>query len=244
MFNRNHIVLCVVVLGLSTFLLRILLANTINCQAFYIERGSYKVGSDGERKLFNREIIARRSDGATATVEFALGRPGFRKVILPDTTKTWLVDDLRAKTSWRKMNEEAQALMNQVAHPIADCGLGERISGDAVVAGQRTLLVVDDSNPNVQEKRWFAPDLGCNIVQYQKLTKQGNLLTEIQSFKLLVAEPDPQLFDLGASYAEVLPSELIKRHSAAVGLHQTSPEYLRYLLEVDREFRATPRQAK
>jgi hypothetical protein len=68
--------------------------------------------------LFNRDIIARRSDGTiskTSTRTTSDERP-IRKVINVDGSAWWLIDNLQVRTTWSKMtNDEAIALAKHLS---------------------------------------------------------------------------------------------------------------------------------
>jgi hypothetical protein len=67
-----------------------------------------------------------------------------------------------------------------------------------------------------------ASALGCKELQWQRASLQPDGSRRIRLEGKLVSftlgEPDARLFDLGPSYAEVKPSELLRRKMKAAGV--------------------------
>jgi len=202
---------------------------------FYLERASYKRSASGQEVMFARDILARRSDATTASIEYFMTYLPVRKVTLPDTSMTWLIDGLKLKTSWPRMSEEALGITDRTTHPLADCGVGSRIVGHENIAGEDTVKVTDTVGA-VSSTFWLAPALGCESLRFQKGNDDGTVLSEVRTLKLVIGEPDSRVFDPGVGYDEVVPSELTIRRYRAAGSELSAPEQLRMLRSFDREF--------
>src|SRR5205807_3085481 len=72
-----------------------------------------------------------------------------------------------------------------------------------------------------QSTDWRAPDLGCVSFQYvlEKRQPDGSykLSTKEKPVSLQLGEPDQRLFEIGAEYAEVHPSEAFGKVLALLG---------------------------
>jgi hypothetical protein len=173
------------------------------------------------------ETQAQRSDGATVMVDTTYNphMPSytFRAIRLPDGTKIKLVDAVSAKSTCRAMRREAasppQAL--SFARKPPDClGAADKLLGQTVMFGQTVDLVKTWDRGSAGEE-WLAPALGCKEVQWQNAdlhpdgSRRISLEGKLVSFT--VGEPDARLFDLGTTYAEVKPSELLRREVKAAG---------------------------
>lgn len=108
-----------------------------------------------------------------------------------------------------------------------DClGPLDKLLGQTALFGQQVDVVKTWDRGSGGEE-WRAPALGCMELQWQTATLEPHGSRRIQAEGKLVSftlgEPDAQLFDLGSGYAEVKPSELIRRTIKAAGL-PWSPE--------------------
>jgi hypothetical protein len=89
-----------------------------------------------------------------------------------------------------------------------------------VLFGQKVAIVKTWDRGSAGRK-WLAPGLGCKELQWQQASLQldGSRRIELEGklVSFTLSEPDARLFDLGASYAEVKPSELLRREVKAGG---------------------------
>jgi hypothetical protein len=179
--------------------------------------------------LWEVETQAQRADGATVIVD-TLYRPhmppdAFRQVRLPDGTIVRLVDAVSAKFTCRPKHLEVaparRTLFSKPAPP--DClGASDTLLGQTVLFGQ-PVDVVETWDLGSAGQRWVAPALGCKELQWQNATLRpdGSRRIELEGklVSFTLGEPDPRLFDLGPSYAEVkLPSDLLRREMKAAGV--------------------------
>lgn len=169
---------------------------------------------------------AQRSDGATVTVYTVLRT--FRAVRLPDGTKIRLVDAISAKSTCRpKLRELAtvRETLSDAPRPPNCLGPLDKLLGQTVLFSQQVDIVKTwDRGSGGQE--WLAPGLGCKEFQWQNAVSEPDGSRKIGSegkpVRFSLGEPDPRLFDLGASYAEVRPSELLRREMRASGVRWNS----------------------
>lgn len=214
------------------------LAADAGVQPFYLLQGVYGRAASGEMVAIGRDVIARRSDGARVEISYFKARPGLRRVVMPDTSATWLLDVDRAKTSWPQGSAEASAIAKRATRPSVDCGMGDRITGHETIAGTDTIMVTDVISLNQRQTFWYAPDLGCEILRYRRYARDGTVLFEDATLRLDLSEPAPTLFDLGKDYQDVPPSELRARQYRAGGEQVNASDFQRLQPEQDREFRA------
>jgi len=174
------------------------------------------------------ETQAQRSDGATVVVD-ALYFPGaprtIRMIRLPDGTRINLVDALSSKTTCRPKRREAAPVRETLLGPPKppDClGPLDKLLGRTTLFGQ-PVNIVKTWDRGSAGQRWVAPALGCLELQWQSASFQPDgprkvrLEGKLVSFTL--GEPDARLFDRGARYDEVKPSELLRRGMKAAGVN-------------------------
>jgi hypothetical protein len=181
---------------------------------FYLERAVYENLPSNKLAVFMREVLARRSDGTTAYIEIHQ-RPAFpplRKVNMVDGSAVWLLDDLRAKTSWPETSNPPERLNIEIPRlkPLRDCGLQQTLAGHDSVSGQRTAVGLGNMENGELVKFWLAPALACEVLRFERV-EGTTTIPEGRALEITEGEPDSKLFDLGNAYAEVVPSELIGR---------------------------------
>lgn len=186
--------------------------------------------TDYERKpggdLWEVETRAQRSDGATVIVDtmyFPRVPRTIRVIRLLDGTWIRLVDAASAKSTCRPKHREAapaRETLFSAPRPPNCLGPGDRLVRQSVLFGQ-PVDVVKTWDLGSAGERWLAPALGCLELQWQSASLQPDGSRRIELDGKLVSftlgEPDAQLFDLGTSYAEVKPSELLRREVKAAG---------------------------
>lgn len=198
-----------------------------------MEATSFKVTEDNVM----RTTEARRSDGAVMVQSPTLGRLGLRagettrEITFVDGTVVMIADSIAAKATFPAKNSNDR-LPTSMLNPPANCvsQSAEKFVGNDNVMGQETAIVTR-SLANEDFTFWRAPALGCLVLRYRVEIPQPNgsrkLQLEAKPLNLTLGEPDPRLFDLGESYAELKPSEIIRRQAQRVGLSWNE--------EIDRE---------
>jgi hypothetical protein len=191
---------------------------------------NYEQNAGGD--LMQAETRAQRSDAATVIVDtMYLPRvPRTIRVIrLPDGTWIRLVDAASAKSTCRPKHLEvapARETLFSAPKPPNCLGPLDKLLGQTVLFGQPVDVVKTWDRGSAGE-RWLAPALGCLELQWQNADLQPDGSRRIRLDGKLVSftlgEPDPRLFDSGGSYAEVKPSELLRREMKAAGV-RWSPE--------------------
>ena len=245
-------------IGRSTVLLVMYVCFAANCrgqvsiQPFHLERGLYQRDGTGKLTVFRREVLARRADGSTAFVEVDAYPPKListRKVTMLDGSATWVVDAFQIKTSWSSMVlDEAKTLVSRIRTTRGDCGLqASDIVGYEMIQGQRVVVALQTFDSVRRLKFWLAPALGCEMMQFSQTATQADgtysIVTEGRLLSFSLGEPDARLFDLGAGYTEVVPSEIKTRRLHAIG-SEPDDEDRRTGLGLDRQYRAQRREVK
>jgi hypothetical protein len=186
-------------------------------QPFYLKRTIFTDGHSGKLSAFRTEVVARRSDGATARISSfgPLTAPGyFRKVDFLDGRSVTLIDSIKAKSTWPGMSRsEISALSQKITLAPADCGVHtpyallrfDSLDGQDVVVAEGVIA------KQYRLTRWLAPKLGCEDLYYKSeaLGTDGTsgVSSEARVSDLRLGEPDPSLFDLGTEYTEMKPSQ-------------------------------------
>ena len=195
-----------------------------------IEMAAYGPSASGMPR--HVETQAQRSDGATVVVGTTYNprMPSytFRAIRLPDGTKIELVDAVSAKSTCHPMHRQgdSQLKVSSFSRQPPDCrGAADKLLGRTVLLGQAADLVKTWDRGSAGEE-WLAPGLGCKELQWQTATLRPDGSRRIEAAGKLVSfalgEPDARLFDPGTSYAEVKPSELLRREMQMAGLPWSS----------------------
>jgi len=190
-----------------------------------IEVTDYKRKAGGEVREVDTQ--AKRSDGTTvviATLYLPQGPPHTLRVIrLPDGGWIKLVDALSAKSTCRpKLLAKASARKTLSSAPKPDDCVRplDKLLGQTELFGQRAEIVKTWDLGSGGEK-WVVPGLGCMVLQWQRAELRPNGSRTIQEegkpVSLILGEPEARLFDMGASYNEVKPSELLRLEMRAAG---------------------------
>jgi len=196
--------------------------------------------------LASVQTQAQRFDGTTVIVEKMYRTPvprTLRSIKLPDGTSIRLVDALSAKSTCRPKHREvapARETLYSAPRPPNCLGALDKLLGHTTLFGQ-PVNVVGTWDLGSGGERWVAPALGCKELQWQHATVQSDGSRRIDFEGKLVSftlgEPDVRLFDLGASYAEIKPSELLRRQMEAAGV-QWNPELAKEGVREDEGFAA------
>jgi len=191
---------------------------------FTLETQSYYFQGNPKGELGIRATIARRSDGTT--VEIHRNRPGnpselpFRIIKRLDGSRVQLADSIAAKTTWPAPSLDTVAWRRErLLHPPTNCVFAnyEILLRNDTLLGHNVAVVSESYTDTV----WRAPNLGCEVIQRRSGYKHDGafkLQSEMRPLRLKRGEPDPRLFDEGAGYTELKPSELLRRVMAKAGI--------------------------
>jgi hypothetical protein len=207
-----------------------IVSNTASAQdqitPYVLNTEVYAFERDPHGELGIKTTLARRSDGASARVDsighISLGLTA-RRVEFIDGRIVIVVDAIKMKTTPRPIPASALANLNALRlEGTPDCVrmAEETRVGQDTVAGQDVMVVVSESPIfNGQRTRkmtdWRAPALACRTLAYRVEDQQADgswwLRTEGCVASLKLEESDPKLFDEGADYTEVKPSEIQRK---------------------------------
>jgi hypothetical protein len=163
-------------------------------------------------ELSGTQTVARNSAGAVMkqfnNVRVLTGP--HRRLNQPDGTVIEIFDPLRMKTTTLTKNPTTTRESSAVSTCIGNPSNERRLLREEWVSGQRTE-VTEYKTVSVRVTSWDAPALGCTHLQYrtEQLGDDGlfALETEARLVSLVMADPNPDMFDTRNTYEEVMPSE-------------------------------------
>jgi hypothetical protein len=188
-----------------------LAASSGPIQPFYLERTATQPGRGNTKTGINREIVARRSDGATVRMSPAAGSSGdfIRNLQFPDGTSLQVFDRVQAKVTWPKL-ASAEVLRLGSQSVRSDCGRGPNVLRHDQIDGE-DVVVTQDTSGSLRLTEWAAPRLGCEplLVRTEQLQADGSFRVtgETKASRLEIGEPDPHLFVVGPELVEMKPSQ-------------------------------------
>lgn len=132
-------------------------------------------------------------------------------------------DWIQAKTTWPQMSAKAVDQRNsRLAHPPENCvAPGETLVGFGELLNHKVALVRWPQSGNERVTQSQAIDLGCQSLLDQVEDQQPDgswaVVAETRTAGLTIGQPDPSLFDTGAAYAEMSPSQMLRKAEAYSG---------------------------
>jgi hypothetical protein len=213
-------------------------AKAQSVQPFVLQRLVRVPDANGQLVFHKTELIARRSsDGATVLVESVSPPSGsstafVRKLTYLDGTSLSLFDTLKVKTTWNRMSSrDASRLQMRVMSPPHDCNSGKPFSFLRYdkVAEYPVAVIQGVLSKTYRITRWASPEFGCEDLYYtsELVDPDGAVVMlslESKMTTLIKGEPDARLFDTGAAFEEVAPSEAESRLLASLNIEQDSGE--------------------
>jgi len=196
---------------------------------FVLRTESYNYDKGPKGELFVKEVVARRSDGATAEIS-TVGEPSsgntVKTLTFLDGRAVVVYDPIQAKSSWHITTARLAALKEHLLNSASDCMPREKregkrsVIGDDVVLGHKAIRIQSDlSSGRIID--WKAPDLACETLEFTFEERQPDrslkLKTHEKAVSLDIGEPPSNMFDSGADYAEMKPSEAQARYFQKVG---------------------------
>jgi hypothetical protein len=169
-------------------------------------------------ELHRRQTIAVRSDASRSITQTVLGKIGLdsgdlsRSIKFSDGRRVTLFLSANVKNTWPKMGPGAVARLKARQEAPKDCVYpGSALLGRDTLESQ-AVAVVTDVAEEFKVTEWRAPQLGCEVLQYQAYEKQADgtfkLQAEGKSTGLVLGEPDPALFDEQPGFREAKPTEV------------------------------------
>ena len=205
----------------------------VKANPFTLELESYDFSGGPTGKLFAKQTIARRSDGAMVQVGIVFGLVGLeagetaRHISFPDGRTFTAFDGIASVVRFPQLSVQALAIQKQkLLNPPGNCILpGETLVGYETIRGYSAAV---KKVPPIADKlvtAWDAPELGCEALQYRVETQEPDgstkLVTETKAVNLTIGEPDSRLFDVPESYASIAPSEVMHKEATHLGVPWT-----------------------
>jgi|HubBroStandDraft_6_1064221.scaffolds.fasta_scaffold00142_2 hypothetical protein len=203
----------------------------VSVTPFVLRTESYNYDKGPKGELFVKEVVARRSDGATAVIstvgDLSLGYT-IKTLTFLDGTSITVYDPIRTKSSWHVTTQRlAQLKEHLLLHPAPDCmpeGVREgpvRILGDDLILGHK-VIQVESKFGSGRLIEWDAPDLACKTLEFRFEERQPDgslkIKTHEKAISLDIGEPPSSIFDVGADYQEMKPSEAQARYFQKAGV--------------------------
>jgi hypothetical protein len=197
-------------------------------QPFYLEQIQGARRADASAAWNDRAsllVIARLVDSTTVRSESrgpdAEHRLRMREIYYSDDHHVTLWDALKLKTTWPADPETVHWQRAEDASP--DCMGSERaqLERSESVEGELALVSTDTSRAGYRFTFWRAPKLACEPLYYRAERVDGDsaiVTVETKTTKLVLGDPDPQLFAVPVDYVETKPSEALMKALLAMGL--------------------------
>jgi hypothetical protein len=174
--------------------------------AYTVVRAEKAFDKSGNLVYTNEYLDALRSDGAVA-YRFTSQVARTRRIAFPNGSGI-VINELIAKKSTypRKFTGIRIARdPNTSCSSEADAKVGIALEGTDTIGGYRTFRFGQVGSQGTW-KGWYAPDLGCALLQMRLEHDTG--VTEQQLSSVTLGEPDPALFQVQDNIQETVPSGL------------------------------------
>jgi hypothetical protein len=217
--------------GLATAVRRTTVApQSVLIEPYYLERTL--VGPN--RSLNTKEILARRSDGATLRMTW-VGPPEHgqfvRDLKFPDGRSLTIYDGVKAKVTWPA--RPAGSLPGS-----ADCSAGRTRLRRDQIEGQE-VDVFQTTAGSYRITMWAAPKLACEnlYVNSEAMQQDGSFrpAMETKTTRLEIGEPDARLFEIAPDAAEMKPSEAQRRLWESLDLGLSAEQKAAMVRNMERE---------
>lgn len=197
----------------------------VKATPFMAELHSYTFETNPAGELLTKKMIARRSDGTTATIHtvgpISKGWTS-RKIQYMDGRYTGIVDRVSSILRGSVDSSQLAGLKARLMNPPQNCvvDVSFRLVGNEEVFGRQLAKIVR-RQPNGVHTGWYDPALGCEILQSSMEETQPDgslkLKSRLTTVGLSMSEPDQRLFEEPLSYDAVFNvKELEDRFGAAV----------------------------
>ena len=239
--SRALWVLIASVLGVGTFFLvqpltlEYIAHAQVKVTPFTLHLDYYDFTTNPAGSIFIKQVIARRSDGATVHVNDVFSHAGMqanetmRDIFLPDGERFEVYDGVQSVVKLPILSPKALVIRKEgILNPPSNCVLPtQTLVGYDTVDGYKTGMV---KWPGIgTDERiitaWDAPALGCQTLQSRVIEKQpdgsAKIVTEGRTASFSVGEPDAGLFDVPQNYASVMPSQAMRREAERLRLGWT-----------------------
>jgi hypothetical protein len=205
---------------------------------YYLER----TVSMPNRRFDTKEILGRRSDGAT--VRMAWVGPAehgqfVRELKFPDGRSLTLYDSVKAKVTWPAMSEvETSILRAKAVAGTSDCSAGRTLLRHDQMEGQEVDILQTTAGP-YRVTFWAAPKLGCEnlYVNSEAVQQDGSFRpsAETKTTRLAIGEPQAYLFEIAPDLVEMKPSAAQHRLWESLDLGLDADQKAAMLRDLERE---------
>jgi hypothetical protein len=173
-----------------------------------IERVSY-VGS-GKYEQTRIDDVYRKSDGSTRSDREILVGARVRDVTIqrPDGTNIRMVPPVGVKKTMKYDQSTLEQKRDYARDPAKRCEhRGYQFAGEEQIQGLRVFKLVNNAlNPT--STLWYAPKLGCTLVERLDLFHDSHSLSELKLVSYSAAEPSDELFRADPHLTETDPITL------------------------------------
>lgn len=179
---------------------------------------NYVYDSSGTRGLNSRRVVARRSDGATVTLNFqpqdkqTATHPRAREIEFLDGHHLEVYDGIHALVKWPAPRQRTMLQRNLLA-PLKDCLLedsGEYLDKYETLGDVKVAVIRSLPKGSSGTSFWLAPSLGCQQLQttYTQVRPDGSfrIVSEEKFVSIKLGEPEAALFTVPSTYASLTPS--------------------------------------
>lgn len=230
--RRLWLVVIIAAAALSIFYLsragtsRVLAQATVHVTPFLMEQRTVSYTKEPAGILIEQRTTARSADGSTAIMGVFPNRPekAIRRVDFADGRSSTLLDSIRAKMGGLLTDRAIAAKKYRLANPPANCAWpGEIPVGIETIDGVDAWMIRREygSPPESRLTEWRVSRLQCHAVQMLREVNTDGVMrkvTEVTPLYIRVGDPGSVLFDTGAAYKEMTPSELKKSMFASIGV--------------------------
>ncbi len=218
------------------------LAPRVPVESFYLERAM--AGSNGAPfHDAEKEIIARRFDGSIArlaSVGPVANGVFSREIDFIDGRHITVYDSIHAKVTWPVRSDmEMQYQRDHATTGPGECDIGQ---STPLRREQMEGVDVDVIQTGAGANRvtlWSAPRLGCEYLRdkAEAPNRDGSfrVALDVKTTKLVLGEPDPQLFEVGSGLIEMRPSEALRKLWGTLDLPVGEGERAAILREIERQ---------
>lgn len=145
--------------------------------------------------------------------------------------------EMRRKMAYRSDGSSVVVTLPGETERDGAAGFGDRAW--ILLPERLEIRVLDRLQLKTTDIRWKAPALNCLDlygVQEWRSASGERYVSKHEVTRIVVGEPDPELFAVPVGYREVKPSEMVREQMAAFGRRSPTPELLEHLRSRDERY--------